>query len=256
MKKRILSITLIFCLLLVNFLPASFAVEKDSKDQDMKIVYESKSKTKVLEAKSDSTTSYIVLTAPIKFNDLSDREKIEEITDKDKDAKIVGDRAYFTFVNDLDEAKKMADSTPPVDSNTPGEVSAESIDYFWHYSYIENYYSGGVLNYHTHLSPTDVGYVVSSGLIIAGTLCGLLAYTGVVTGAVAVIISGIVALAIINYFQFTTNPDGSLDINAKDSDLNKNDTTVESGERLGYAQAGTGYWRTYYWPSSSPGYSL
>ncbi|SFR14624.1 hypothetical protein [Desulfoscipio geothermicus] len=159
-------------------------MEKDLKNQDIKIVYISKSKSKVLEAKSGSTTTYIVLVDPIKINDLSDKKKIKKITDKDKEAKIVGNRTYFTFVDDLEKAKKMADSAPTSDSNTSGEVSTEPIDYFWHYSYIEDYYSGGVLNYHTHLTPTDVAYVRDVGIAIADTLSAVLVATGGVTGPV------------------------------------------------------------------------
>ncbi|SFR09717.1 hypothetical protein [Desulfoscipio geothermicus] len=255
MKKRI-SITIIFCLLLVNFLPAAFATEKDLTNNDIKIVYISKNKSKVLEAKYGSNTTYIVVADLIKINDLSDKKKIKEITDKDKEAKILGNRTYFTFVENLDEAKKMADNAPTPDSNTSGEVSTESIKYFWHYSYIEDYYSGGILNYHTHLSPTDVAYVQNVGIAIADTLSAVLVATGIVTGPVGVVLGGIVTIAILSYFQYATNPDGSLDINAKRTDLNINDTTVESGERLGLAQAGTGYWRTYYWPSNAPDYSL
>jgi len=253
-----------FCLLFLNFSPIALASTQNSKNQTETVVYTSKeTKNKVVEVKTDSSVNYVVIASPVtsdepSIDEQSDKSKINKDKDKDKDRKdeTTNQRTYFAFAKDLEEAKKIAECVPEIEQDSPGEVTMSAKKNFWHYSYIESYTSGGYLYYHTYLSPTDVNYITATGLIIASTLAGALVATGVVTAAVGVVIAGIASLAIINYFHFTTNPNGSLDLWKRHVDLNINNSYVEPGEKLGNAEAGTGYWKTYYWPSSQPGYGI
>lgn len=147
------------------------------------------------------------------------KSKIKESnTNSDKQA---GTRTNFGFASSLSEAESiLSDMNFQLSKKTESqtsEVSPMSRGYFWHGSFVEDYWGYAGHGYHVYLAPVDVSWITNMGWIAGDSVVAALVATSVVTAGTGVILGGIVTAAVVTWSWYEQNNDGSLDIWSPDA---------------------------------------
>lgn len=213
-----------------------------------KVIAKKVNGNQVVEVKEGDKTGYVVVSAPVVSPSVADKSVSKEVESQSQS----GQRWYLHFTEDLAEAQQVASIRPTDRIETMGIVSPDATKYFWHNSYIENWWN--ILHgsgYHLYLAPSDVSYITNLGWIAADTLAAVLIAAGIVSLPVGIALGCIATLAIVTTSWALQNNDGSIDIYSPDKDRYDN-RSVSPGQYLGTAKSGIGVWKNYTWPSNAP----
>lgn len=252
--KKIITIVLALTVALFTTSVAHAAPDRASATKQIaKVIEKTANGNQVVEITKGDKKTYAVVSAPIAFKDLPKTEQLRSQSAKRADGANIT-RTYLQFADTLTEAQQVA-ATKPNSNTTTAVATTESTSYFWHNSYIENWWN--LLNgygYHIYLSPVDTSYVTNVGWVVADTLAAVLVATAVVTAPVGLVIGGIVTVAVLTTSWLLQNNDGSIDIYSPDKER-YDSYSVDPGQYLGSAKNYDDIWKNYYWPSYAPAYA-
>lgn len=182
---------------------------------------------------SDGTITYVA-TKEIKVDNNYDATSEEQIIttlsddvknkilnsqtkDNSKNEKRQATRINFGFANSLENAKNILSDINLSETNKNSEISAMSRGYFWHGSYVEDYWGYAGHGYHIKLAPVDVSYITNMGWVVLDSFVGVLAALGLISGGWAAAIGFIVVAAVLTVAWRETNGDGTMDIWSPDA---------------------------------------
>lgn len=130
-------------------------------------------------------------------------------------------------------------------------MSAQSTGYFWHGSYINDYYDWWYHGYQVHLAPVDVNYVTALSWVGAESLAGAFCLALSIPAAPALAIGAGITVLVLTAYWAATNNDGSIDVYSLDKNRNDHDP-IYPGDYVGQFRTGTGLTWDIYWPPDAP----
>lgn len=217
-------------------------------------IYESQTKNKVLEIKEKEKKYFVVMFAPVTYHDLSDKKLLSKAQSTEE---MIGERAYFRYVDNVSEAKRYADivNTSKTEIQSESVISPEATYEFWNDSYIETWWSlANGSGFHLHLSDRDASYVTTVASTVSATLATtLLGFTSITRPAAAVI-GGAVSVAVVTLSFTARNADGSLDLYSPNKD--RWDSNCVSGDQYLGSFRMKGEWFNLWYKSGWSSYCL
>lgn len=149
----------------------------------------------------------------------TDKEKVISVTKKDgsieygiswKDEKNPN-KIHFAVVEQKELVAKNLISTEGFkNSGVVADALLASKQTFDSGSYVETYGNSITGGYHIYLSPKDAGLMKDGTMIVSGLAAGLVGLS--LSPVVALLVATIVEAAVVAYYWYEENPDGSLDI--------------------------------------------
>ena len=255
--KKLLSMFLVGIFILATGIPAG--AHENTNTNESKVVYTDENGNRVLEGTKDNgEKGYIIIAKGEVFNDLSDETKVKELANNNANKEVIGERHYFAFADNLEDATELAkiNATP---DKTKEKYSIQSAYYFWgNGSYIDTgWNSTDYYHVRVHLASNDVTLLSSQVASWAGIALGTaLNASGKVTKGRAAVIAGAAVTAINVMIWAARNPDGTMDLFSPDGYSNDHNP-VYAGDYLGKFRFGFTifsyyylYWQTGYSPLS------
>ncbi|MBW7475606.1 hypothetical protein K0T92_12685 [Paenibacillus oenotherae] len=256
MNAKLLKCVIVAVLFITSLSSSAYAyTEKDAESVPTgEVVYQSELGNKVVKIQKteDDVESYVVVSKPIIYNEITEELKKKMIGSKEK-VKI--QRVYFENADSIEQAKRIAATPSPELTKGASGIQALSKVSFWHGSFIEEVWSWWWGDgWDIHISSTDVNYITNLSWVGADSLAAYLAATGVISNPAAVVVGGILTVAILTLSWSLQNNDGSIDITVYEPNINMaNGVCVQASQWLGQATGLTGF-LNYFWPSNAPGF--
>jgi hypothetical protein len=228
MIKKLLSLTLITCLIAgnsLNIFAQNSTIQNTTKEQINCIYSDESSSVIEINTKDDQTIYFAIDKSNIlneaasptnnTYNKKMDNSIIEQDSIIEQEGMInkklddpskyqYSNRVYFNFYNSKSDAIGAAKSL----------MSSPMI---LHGSYIEDYTSWAGHGYHIYLSARDASYITNLGWVASDTLAGALAYFGIITSGVAIVLGAMATVAVLTLYWGEQDDDGALQIWSPDS---------------------------------------